>query len=102
MMRDPSKRNCKAKQLSNIFLARIVAFILAASATSSDVERVFSMAGGVMTKARASSSPFRLDRMVCLHDWLAKDELLSGVKYAPVSTNDNIMKAAKRQKTAEQ
>jgi hypothetical protein len=54
-------------------LARIAARILSAQATSSEVERLFSAAGRVLTAARSRLSYDHLNEIVCLHYWLMSD-----------------------------
>jgi hypothetical protein len=51
-------------------LARLAAFILSIPATSSDVERLFSITGRIASKARASLSGARVNMLSCLHSWL--------------------------------
>ena len=50
--------------------ARLAAKILAAPATSGDVERFFSLAGRILCKTRAKLTADHVNEMSCLNKWI--------------------------------
>jgi hypothetical protein len=68
--------------------ARIAAKVLAAPATSADVERLFSLAGRILCKMRARLTPAHVNELTCLNKWI------SGGKFERDTTLN--MKRAKR------
>ena len=75
-------------------LARLAARILAIPATSSDVERLFSITGRIASKARASLSPGRTHILTCLHSWLKAEQ------HPPINTSREAKQAKKTQRFA--
>ena len=51
-------------------LARLVAKLLSAPATSSDCERLFSLSGRLFSKLRASLTSEHVDMRTCLNRWM--------------------------------
>ena len=73
-------------------LARLAASILAIPATSSDVERLFSITGRIASTARASVSAERINTLMCLHSWLKAEQRDN----APPNDNNREAKKARQ------
>jgi hypothetical protein len=54
-------------------LARMAGRVLAAQPTSAETERLFSISGRVLCKARMALSYYHVNELVCLHNWLQRD-----------------------------
>ncbi|KAG0145312.1 hypothetical protein CROQUDRAFT_94047 [Cronartium quercuum f. sp. fusiforme G11] len=65
-------------------LGEIALELLAISASSACVERVFSISGGIATSARPRLSPQTISRLICVRNWTENKKVTLKLAYGPI------------------
>jgi hypothetical protein len=68
-------------------VGRAARLVLGAPATSADTERLFSLAGRVVSKLRTSLAPETAEQLVLMHDWLLRDPRVTSIIGGPKASD---------------